>query len=361
MFTLRKTRWLSFGVLLLFILASNVLIYRFDALAPLPKEVALGSLIDLIILLPLITYFLILRKRHSLKYLPLVALAGYAMALLIIPDGFLAPYSFVSYILLIGEGTFIMVELYIALKIITKLPSIIKSFRTAPSYIPSFSYRMEQALRQHVAPSRLLDVISSEITMLYYSLFSWRTKQHQVPLNTQTFTYHKKTSAIAFYIMVAHGLVLESVGFHFLLHSWNEAIAIISLLLNLYTLLFLLAEMRAITLCPFMMTNEHLYLQVGIRKQLIVPIDEIKSFHYYDGPEKLSKNESSHLFDAVLTDFTREKPTFEIEFHTPQEAVSMYGFKKKVTKAHLRVDEPEAFFQSLNKYVQEVNDRQMNS
>ena len=45
-----------------------------------------------------------------------------------------------------------------------------------------------------------------------------------------------------------------------------------------------------------------------------------------------------------LTDFIKEKPTFEIQFKTPQEVKLMYGFKKKVTKAHLRPDEPQKFY-----------------
>lgn len=61
----------------------------------------------------------------------------------------------------------------------------------------------------------------------------------------------------------------------------------------------------------------------------------------------MSKEESKQVFDAVLADFMKEKPIFEIEFYKPQEIGFMYGFKKKVTRVHLSPDEPEKFFQML--------------
>ena len=97
-------------------------------------------------------------------------------------------------------------------------------------------------------------------------------------------------------MMLIHALVLESVGFHFLLHSWNLTVSIILLLFNIYTLIFILAEIQVIRLCPFMITNRHLYLQVGIMQQLTVPIEEIKSIHHYQGPEKLSKDEKKDIY-----------------------------------------------------------------
>ena len=38
-------------------------------------------------------------------------------------------------------------------------------------------------------------------------------------------------------------------------------------------------------------------------QQLTVPLEEIKSIHHYQGPEKLSKDEKKDLFDAVLDRF----------------------------------------------------------
>lgn len=344
MATISKKNWLWFSILLTVVISANFSIYNLEMMQPVPKGIVLGSLFDFIIVIPLIAYFMIIRKRYSLKYLPLIAMAGYGIAILIIPQGLLSNYSFVKYILFAGEGALILIELYIAYKLFMKIPAILKSFRMNGIEIPTFQYRLSLAINQHLPSFRITAIIASEIAIFYYSLFSWRKK----PLSSShAFTYHQKTSVITLYVMLIHTLVLESIGLHFLLHSWEPTIAIIVLILNLYTILFFLAEIQAIRLCPFIITRDHLSLQVGVMKQLIVPIAEIKNIHYYQGPDKLPKHEMKDVFDAVLADFVKEKPTIEIEFHTPQEVKLMYGFKKKVDKAHLRPDEPQKFFETL--------------
>ncbi|MEH7374305.1 hypothetical protein [Neobacillus drentensis] len=345
MISLSKNKWIWFTVVLSFVIGSNLLIYRLESLATLPTGIALGSLFDFILTIPLLVYFFILRKRYSLKYILPVMIAGYGAAVLIIPHGLLSAYSFVKYILLVGEAAFFLLELYFVINFIAKIPAIIKSYRTNASEIPTFPYRMKQAWDQHLPPSRVQEICFSDMTMYYYSLFSWR-KKTMLP-NESIYTYHKKTGAITLYVMLIHALVLESVGFHFLLHSWSPLVATIALVLNVYTLLFFLAEIQAIRNCPIMITDQHLYLQIGLNKHLIVPLEEIKSIHPYQGPEKLTKQQSKQVFDAVLADFFKERPTLEVEFYHPVEARFIYGFKKKVTKAHLRLDEPQKFFHAL--------------
>lgn len=348
---LSKNKWLWFFMILSLVIGSNFLVYRLNGLGPVPSGMALGSLFDFLITIPLLVYFFILRKRYSLKYVLPVMIAGYGAAVLIIPDGLLSAYSFVKYILFAAEGVFFLLELYIVVKLAATFPKIIKSYRTNETDIPAFPHRMKQAWDRHLMPSRVQELFFSDMTMYYYSLFSWRKKP---VADERMFTIHKKTGAIALYIMLIHALVLESVGFHFLLHSWSPVVSIVALVLNVYTLLFFLAEIQAIRHCPFMITDKTLYMQVGIMRQLIVPLDKIKDIHHYQGPEKLSKEEARHVFDAAVADFMKEKPTFEIEFTEPVEARLLYGFKRKVSKAHLRPDEPQKFYERLTEKIEEM-------
>ncbi|MEH7082242.1 hypothetical protein V7139_05850 [Neobacillus drentensis] len=344
--TLPTKKWFSFSFILALVVSSNFLIYRLESIGPLPTGMALGSLFDFIITIPLLVYFFILRKRYSLKYLLPVMLLGYGVAVLVIPHHLLSAYSFVKYILLAGEAAFFLLELYVVIQLLAKIPAIVKSYRKSESEFSTFTYRMKQSWDQHLKPSRVQEIFFSDVTMYYYSLFSWR-KKPPLPVESQ-YTYHKKTGTITLYVMLIHALVLESVGFHFLLQSWSPLVAIIALVLNVYTLLFFLAEIQAIRHCPIIITDQYIYLQVGIIKQLIVPLKEIKSIHPYDGPETLAKEEATKVFDAIPADFFKEKPQFEVEFYHPLEARLMYGFKRKVTKAHLRLDDPQKFYKTLS-------------
>jgi len=355
MLSISRTKWIWFCLLLTLVVSSNILIYQLNIMQPLPNQVALGTLFDFIITIPLLTYFFIFRKRYSWKYVMYAALLGYGAAYLIIPHKMLTSYHNTSYIPIFLEGSFIFIELYIGYKLIRKLPAIIRTFNNIFSNTSTFQVRLEEALSLHLKPSRTLDIISSEITMLYYSLFSWRKKQVSVLVNEEVFTFHKKTSFVAFYVMMIHAIAIESIGFHFLLHSWSPVISYIALLLNVYAVLLFLAEIQAIRLCPIFLTNHQLCFQIGIMKRLKVSLKDIKSVHYYEGPEKISKKESKHIFDAVLSEFIKEKPSIEIELHSPKTAKFLYGIRKNVTKIHLRPDEPQRFYEILNFKLKEEN------
>ncbi|WP_174733305.1 hypothetical protein [Mesobacillus harenae] len=348
-----KPKWTWFSLFVTLVIFSNYLVYHLDIVQPYPKEMVFGSLFDFIIVIPLITYFFIIKNRYSVKYLLAVMIAGYGAAILIIPEGLLSSYSYLKYILFAGEGAFLLLELFIVYKLVTKLPAIIKTFHTSVTDIQAFPYRLENAFSNFLKPSRLLEILSSDITMFHYSLFSWRKKPFTSLNGSQVYSFHKRSGAIAFYVMIVHALVLESIGFHFLLHSWNPVAAFIALFLNIYSLLFLLAEIQAIRLCPFIITDKHLYLQIGITKRLVVPLNVIKTVHSYQGPETLSKEEQKHVLDAVLADFVKEKPAIEIEFFRPQQANLIYGFKKQVMKVQLRPDDPQRFASGLQEKLTE--------
>ncbi|MFS0634753.1 hypothetical protein AB1K84_02515 [Mesobacillus foraminis] len=62
------------------ILLSNYPLYHTQFYNPIPKGAVLGSLFDFIIIIPLLTYFIIIRKRYSLKYLGAIIFVGFASA-----------------------------------------------------------------------------------------------------------------------------------------------------------------------------------------------------------------------------------------------------------------------------------------
>ncbi|MFX3623229.1 MAG: hypothetical protein ACE3JP_04070 [Ectobacillus sp.] len=164
-------------------------------------------------------------------------------------------------------------------KLITKVPAVIRTFRASKAGIPAFFYRFEQALSSHMKPSRMMNIYCTELAVFYYALASWR-KRPFASGEALAFTYHQKTGAIALYVMLIHALVIESIGLHVLLHSWSPVVSIVMLILNIYTILLFLAEIQAIRLSPFFITNETLYLQIGVMKRLAVSFQDVKSIRY---------------------------------------------------------------------------------
>ncbi|MDP7978080.1 hypothetical protein [Bacillus multifaciens] len=346
--TISKKRWLIWFAITSLIILSNILLYALPIMSPLPNRVVLASLFDFILTIPIVTYILIIRRRYSLKYIFPVILAGYVAARFIIPNPYFESYSFVTYIVVAGEIAFLCLELYLFYKIARKLPAIVRAYKKYKLTYPSFSYAIERAVYDSVFESVAVNVLLSECKLFYYALFSWRKK---VPADSGMFTYHKKTGVIAFNIMLIHATLIESIGFHYFLHQWNPIVAWILLILNIYAVIFFLAEIQAIRLCPYVVTDKELILQVGLTKQLIVPFGNIECIHHNKGALP-SKIEQKQIFDATVNEFMKEPAKLEIVLVEPMQATMFYGFQKTVTKVHINVDDERAFYDTVMNKVQ---------
>ncbi|MDZ5474506.1 hypothetical protein SM124_22785 [Bacillus sp. 31A1R] len=327
------------------IIFTNFLLYRLPSLQPISSEVVLGSIIDFLLVIPILTYFLIIRKKYSLKYLGLALLAGYGVAYFIIPSNHMQQYSFVPYVVAFSEGLLFLLELYILYKIVIQFPKLRKEYKRLSSENSFFQYNLKKTLDIHLPKNRLLYVFLSELSVFYYSLFCWRKKVN-VP-NGISFTYHKKTSVIAVYVMLIHATVIESIGLHYLLHHWNEIIAYILLFFNIYGVLYFIGEIQAARLTPYLLDDQKLYLQTGLSKSMEIPLENIKELKYFDGPEKFSKQELKTMYDARVVDFMVEKPMFDLLLKEEQTLSLMYGIKRKANRVVLNVDEPQKFLNEI--------------
>lgn len=215
---IRKPYWGWFISLISIILSTNFIVYRLPIDYKIPTSTALGTMMDLFLVIPLLTYLFILRRRYSLKYLGPVILAGYLLAQFIIPNDYLQSYSFISYFVLGSEIVFILVEAYIIIKIIKVCPKLKMKFRQTNSEI-YYQERLYDTVQAYFAKNRMVDMWISEITMFYYAFCTWRKKS---VLSETSFTYHREKSTIATNIMLIHGILLETVGLHFFIHSFME-------------------------------------------------------------------------------------------------------------------------------------------
>lgn len=347
----KKPRLLLYVVLASLILSTNYILYRTTMFGPVPESAVVGSLLDLLIILPLMTYFLIIRKRYSLKYMGIVILAGFAAAYLIVPQQHLSNYPFLPYLLMASEGAFVLFELYIAYTVITRLPKLMREYKKLARQNSFFLFNIRKAVETNLPNNNAIKIFVTEFSMFHYALFSWK-KKTQID-HGKAFTYHKKTSVNAVYIMIIHAIAIESIGLHYFLHSWNPIVSYILLILNIYGILFMLAELQATRLTPFLLTEEHLLLQTGFSSTMYLPLSNIKEIKHYEGPEKFSTKEQKDLYDARVPDLIQEKPMFEILLHEPQEVHLIYGLKRKATRIVLNVDEPDNFYHELRRSLPE--------
>lgn len=337
----RKGIWIG---LVSLIMLSNYLLYALPIVPAAPKEVVLGSLLDCMFVIPIITYFFIIRKRYSLTYIVPVVIAGYIFARFIIPSDYLQDFSYVSYIIVAGEIAFVCLELFLLYKIVRKLPTIIKKYKEYKSEYSSFSYAIDAAFDATMKKNKLIDIIVTECKLIYYAFLSWREK---VPEGEYVYSYHKKTGAIGVYIMIIHATLIESIGFHYLLHQWNPVIAWILLILNVYAMIYFIAEIQAMRKNPLIVTEEQVIIQIGLGKKIVIPFTQIDNIAFYKGDELLTAKEGKQVLDATVMEFIKEPATFEITLKEPVKAQLLYGFYKTVSRVHLNVDEERKFYDAV--------------
>ncbi|ALC52534.1 hypothetical protein CN899_22940 [Bacillus thuringiensis] len=337
----RKGIWIG---LVSLIMLSNYLLYALPIVPAAPKEVVLGSLLDCMFVIPIITYFFIIRKRYSLTYIVPVVIAGYIFARFIIPSDYLQDFSYVSYIIIAGEIAFVCLELFLLYKIVKKLPTIIKKYKEYKSEYSSFSYAIDAAFDATMKRNKLIDIIVTECKLIYYAFLSWREK---VPEGEYVYSYHKKTGAIGVYIMIIHATLIESIGFHYLLHQWNPVIAWILLILNVYAMIYFIAEIQAMRKNPLNVTEEQVIIQIGLGKKIVIPFTQIDNIAFYKGDELLTAKEGKQVLDATVMEFIKEPATFEITLKEPVKAQLLYGFSKTVSRVHLNVDEERKFYDAV--------------
>ncbi|TCJ82112.1 UNVERIFIED_ORG: hypothetical protein EDC93_103291 [Bacillus cereus] len=333
----RRRKGIWFG-LISFILLSNYLLYALPIVPGAPKEVVLGSLLDCMFVVPVVTYFFIIRKRYSLTYIIPVVIAGYIFARFIIPNDYFQVFSYVSYIIVAGEIAFVCLELFLLYKIVRMLPNIIKKYKEYKRECSPFSYAIDAAFDATMERNKLVDIIVTECKLIYYAFLSWRAT---VPEGESVYTYHKKTGAIGVYIMIIHATLIESIGFHYLLHQWNPVVAWILLVLNVYGMVYCLAEIQAMRKNPIIITEEQIIIQIGLGKKIVIPFTQIDKISFYKG-EYLKKEKE--VLDATVMEFIKEPPTFEITLKEPVKARLLYGFSKTVSRVHLNVDEERKFY-----------------
>jgi hypothetical protein len=346
---IKPIKWTPFFLLVALVIGSNIILYKVPVFQPVSAVVLIGSIIDFLIVLPLLTYFFVIRKRYSWKVTVLAVLAGYGIATFIIPDLLLKKVSFIPQVLFLLEAGFLVIELYLFITVLRKIKRVRTTFYGLPADSP-FLLKIKQAFNVHFSKTRMLETVISEITMIYYALFSWRVPPMQ---SGDIFTYHKKTSFIALNLMLIHALLIESVGLHYFISKVDHTLSFVLLFINAYTVLFLFGHLQAVKKVPLIAEEKSLNINVGFIKGMNIPFSKIKELRKYEGPETIPHSEKKYTFEALVSDFVPEKPSIELILMEQITVDFIYGFKKKVSRVVIKVDEPHALYRLIEEKIAE--------
>ena len=132
------------------------------------------------------------------------------------------------------------------------------------------------------------------------------------------FTLHKKTSIVAFYVMLIHAIVIETIGIHWWLHGKSMILSIVLLLLNVYSLIYIIADIQTVRLNPLKMNERQLQVSLGLGKRMEIPYDAIEKIEWGNEAEQYNLK-SKGLIEFMARDLEEVKPAL---YHPLQTAVA---------------------------------------
>lgn len=140
-----------------------------------------------------------------------------------------------------------------------------------------------------------------EIKMLRYSLLAFWHRPSQA---LQTFSYYQLRNST---VLIGLGLmlVIESIPVHFLLHQWQPWLAWLLTISNIYVLLWLIADYRAMQLKPIELYEDRLVIHQGLRASVTVKLEHIRSITAYEDSSSLNK-EAINLSCSKVPQLTLE-------------------------------------------------------
>lgn len=322
-----KSIWLIFLVL---IIGTNFAIYNtyLFTLIDIPKkpEVVIGTLLDLFIVVPLLICLII--KKFSLKVIVFTIATVSIFATLTIPQSLLHPYKVITNAGIFIEIAIITFELVMIIVFLTALPKYLKVIRNdSQPRLFAFYNTVKKKTKNPI-----IHIFASELILVYYALFSWTKKP------TQGISMYKNSSYVAFQVMMIHAIILESIGLHWWLHSKVPVISIILLLINVYGVFFILADLQAMRLNPIQFTEKGMYISFGLIKRAYIQYKDIEDV--ITKKELLEVKKRKGCVEFICRDFEEVFPQVLIKMKSTQKVDFMYGIKKNYKFVSIKCDDP---------------------
>ncbi|PAV30922.1 beta-carotene 15,15'-monooxygenase [Virgibacillus profundi] len=326
--------WLA---LLLLVLGSNIALYHttfgVNILPENTNGVVIGSMFDLVLVSPILLIAWL--RKWNWKLFIVTMASGLILVRFFIPMEFLAPFEAVTWIGFAIEGFLISLEILLIATLFKYLPGIIHSVKKNPLPV-IFSFT--DAVHEKVNDVPIIRVICSEILMFYYAFASWRKKP---TVNNHNFTLHQKSSLVALQLMLVHAIIFETIGIHWWLHDKSLILSAVLLILNIYSVILLVADIQAVRLNPLRVTGKRMYISLGLMKRMKISWSDIEEV--IEEPKILQKKPPKDTIEFIARDFEQVQPDVILKLKYPVEATLIMGIKKKYNQVAIRVDDPEKF------------------
>jgi hypothetical protein len=294
-----------------------------------PDLLALGITLDLVVVVPALVYFLLVRGRG---WSPLVLIPSFFVSLA--AAGRVLPADRHQF-LQVFEWLAAPIELVVVGLVVVKARQVARRMRAEGPADPGTLFeRMREAAREVLGRNLLSDALAFEIAICHCAFAGWRARPVSSPA---TFTYHRKVAYGAMVAALLFVLVAETIGAHVLLQRWSPAAAWVLTALSLYSGFWLLGLYQAVRLRPIRVEEDGLLIRIGLKWRVWVPFADVAGAEILRGGTVLPKRKE--LLRAVVLGEAR----YLLRLARPLTAEGPYGIRRQVEQIAFTVDEPQRF------------------
>lgn len=302
-----------------------------------PSLVSMGVALDFMIVLPLLVFWMGMRRKSIKRP------ATIALALTTALAGYLTAQWFVpvhdAELRLALDMAALCAGIGLSAYVFYFLTRFRASYRLLRKDGVSPVDAIANAFAGTASSEKLGRLFAHEASIGYHALLSWRkkpyTKEHATAFSTT-----EQSNMLVIVIAAAHLLVLEGIGVHFLIHQWSAVAAWILSLSNAYIIFVLIADFRLTKLNP-VLVSEHLVrirfahdIWTDLRREQISGIRLLTE----PLPARELRTTAAPLFCT---------PNIVLEMATPVPVTSRFGNKRNVKHVALCIDQPQEFIAAL--------------
>ncbi|TVX89610.1 hypothetical protein [Paenibacillus agilis] len=186
--------------------------------------------------------------------------------------------------------------------------------------------------------------VAYELAVYYYVLLSWGKHSFERD-HAKSFTVHKESGWLTMVLFIIKLLVLEGLIVHFFVAKWSSVLAWILSIGNVYMIIWLISDYRAMKLNPIGVTAQGIWIRLGNQLRVELTYDQIETIEMVNNVE-LTGEEMKHSFVPI-----GPSTNIHIRLKEATKIGVMLGANQTVTDIYFTLDEPRVFVEECRTHL----------
>lgn len=302
------------------------------------QALMIGIALDFTVALPLLLYFAIYRRisKKIVAVIPFMLL-GLAALHFYLPASSHDLPTILKFVIIPLELLLLSYSFY-------KLTA---AYRAARRNLPNGVHPLEalkKSIRTSISNQKIAAFLQHECSMIYYAFLSWGKKPYQEP-GTSAYSYHKESGWFIAVLAFSKILLFEGIIIHILVMNWSHPAAWLLSVGNLYFIILLISDYRAMKLNPAIVSERGLVLRYGVQLTAELAWSNIASIEAvpYKAPDKQQMKASFIPIGFEGNVLIRLKQKTRV--------VKIFGVTQEVEQLYLFIDQPHPFVKQCSEHV----------